>query len=88
MLALPPPLGRGEEVPPPAGNPGERLGAGKVFDISIVSPEFPLAFASVAKTDSGPARMAAIGGRERSERLWTAVACYRFGAPGLPGALK
>jgi hypothetical protein len=38
ILALPPPLGREKKLPSKA-TPGGRLGAGKVFDISIVSPE-------------------------------------------------
>jgi hypothetical protein len=38
ILALPPPLGREKKLPSKA-TPGGRLGAGEVFDISIVSPE-------------------------------------------------
>jgi hypothetical protein len=56
--------------------------------MKVLAGELKMACGSVAMTDSEQARMAAIGGRERSERLWTAVACYRFGTPGLPGALK
>jgi hypothetical protein len=41
ILALPPPLGREKKLPSKA-TPGGRLGAGKVFDISLVSPEFPI----------------------------------------------
>jgi hypothetical protein len=39
ILALPPPLGREKKLPSKA-TPGGRLGAGKVFDMSIMSPEF------------------------------------------------